>query len=498
MINVPFQEEFRPLIPRVPNVYGAKDYRDYRDILIKIHEILRKGNLEEALIREAIEHDLGLSDTEKEAFYHSQKFSSFYQRCRYALRCNIARHLTGESYRAFSIRLVDSHLFQWFTDIHDMTSRKAISKSSLERAEKLFDEALIADKIRTWMAGLSNPEKAQACGLSQAIDTSDTWMDSTCLKADIHFPVDWVLLRDAARSLLLAIKAIRQQGLKNRMIEPSILMKEMNKLCIQMTNTRRKKDSKKHRKSILRVIKQLIRRIEKHANRYRTLLLKALGKTAWSEAQMQQVIRRLDQILEQLPAAIQQAHDRIIGERVIASKDKILSLYDQDAHVIVRGKSGSEVEFGQGFLLTEQREGLIIDWELLKDQPPSDSQLLQPALKRLVTCYGPIRSVCADRGFWSKKNEAFLKEENITNAICPRSPQQLQEKLSDSVFSSSQTRRSQTEGRIGIFKNVFLGKPLRSRITVNKRHAINWCVLSHNLWVLARITLFDERAAQAV
>jgi len=80
MINVPFQEEFRPLIPSFPNVYGAKDYRDYRDILIKIYEILRKGNLEDALIREAIEHDFEGSDTEKEAFCHSLKFSSFYQR----------------------------------------------------------------------------------------------------------------------------------------------------------------------------------------------------------------------------------------------------------------------------------------------------------------------------------------------------------------------------------------------------------------------------------
>lgn len=374
MTNVPFQEEFRPLIPSFPNVYGAKDYRDYREMLIKIHEILMKGHLENALIREAIAQDLEQSDTDQEAFYNSKKFSSLYQRCRYALRCNIARHLTGKSYRAFSIRLVDSQLFQWFTDIHDMASRKAVSKSSLERAEKLFDEGLIGEKIRTWLSGLSDPEKAHASGLYQAIDTSDTWMDSTCLKSDIHFPVDWVLLRDGARSLLLAIKTIRQQGLKNRMIEPSLLMKEMNKLCIQMTHTRRKKDSKKHRKSILRRIKTLSRRIEKHANRYRALLLKEWEKTDWSDAQMQQVIRRLDQILDQLPAAIKQAHDRIIGERVMASKDKILSLYDQDAHVIVRGKSGSDVEFGQGLLLTEQRDGLIIDWELLKDQPPSDSQ----------------------------------------------------------------------------------------------------------------------------
>lgn len=89
-----------------------------------------------------------------------------------------------------------------------------------------------------------------------------------------------------------------------------------------------------------------------------------------------------------------------------------------------------------------------------------------------------------------------MKAENIINAVCRKSPAQLKEKLDDPVFVSLQTRRSQTEARIGIFKNIFLGKPLRSRITLNKRHAINWCVLTHNLWVLARMALADERLVE--
>jgi len=73
-------------------------------------------------------------------------------------------------------------------------------------------------------------------------------------------------------------------------------------------------------------------------------------------------------------------------------------------------------------------------------------------------------------------------------------PRLLQEKLQDRQFELLQTRRSQTEGRIGIFKNVFLGTPLRSRITEYKRHAITWCVLTHNLWLLSRMAIADERA----
>ena len=41
------------------------------------------------------------------------------------------------------------------------------------------------------------------------------------------------------------------------MMDPSSLMKKMNQLCMQMTHTRRQKDSKKNRKFILRKMKKL-------------------------------------------------------------------------------------------------------------------------------------------------------------------------------------------------------------------------------------------------
>ena len=93
---------------------------------------------------------------------------------------------------------------------------------------------------------------------------------------------------------------------------------------------------------------------------------------------MQCVIGRIDNILKQLPAAINQAHERIIGERQIKSSDKILSLYDKDVEVIVRGKADAEVEFGQRLLLTEQEDGVIIDWELFAKGSPS-----------IVICFNP-------------------------------------------------------------------------------------------------------------
>ena len=54
-------------------------------------------------------------------------------------------------------------------------------------------------------------------------------------------------------------------------------------------------------------------------------------------------------------------------------------------------------------------------------------------------------------------------------------------------FVQLQRRRRQTEGRIGIFKNGFLGRPLRAKGFAHREMAVNWQVLTHNLWVLARL-----------
>lgn len=484
----------RAISPEVPSIYGNIDYKNYRDTLVKIDEVLDKGQLEDRLIETALIKWMKKENKNPAEFCHSKAYAKQWKHLSLALRCNIARQLANESFRGFSVHLADSRLLIWFTRLETFNIKKAASKSAQERFSKLFDVAVIREQLQQWQADvLMDEDKAKTIGLNEAFNCRDVFMDATCIKANIHFPVDWVLLRDAVRSLLLAIKTIRAQGLKHRMVEPALLMKQMNNLTIAMTHTRRKKDGKKARKNILRQMKALSQCIEKHAVRYRDLLVKKREETEWTEKQAAQVIGRIDNILNQLPEAIKQAHERIIGERQLSSAEKILSLYEDNVHVLVRGKSGNEVEFGQGFLLAEQRDGLIIDWELYKDQPKSDSRLFQPLIKRIKNVYGNIHSSTGDRGFDSESNREFLKDEKIYNGLCPRSPKQLQERIAEPRFLELQTRRSQTEGRIGVFKNVFLGKPLKSKGFLHRKMAVTWCVLTHNLWIIARKALSDER-----
>ena len=98
-----------------------------------------------------------------------------------------------------------------------------------------------------------------------------------------------------------------------------------------------------------------------------------------------------------------------------------------------------------------------------------------------------VAAVAADRGFDSERNQQFLKERKTYNGICPRSVKQLQQRKRSWKFTGLQRRRSQCEGRIGIAKNNFLGQPLRSKGFTSRELALSWAVLTHNLWVIARL-----------
>ena len=69
-------------------------------------------------------------------------------------------------------------------------------------------------------------------------------------------------------------------------------------------------------------------------------------------------MERIDRVVKQLPQAIHQAHERIIGERQVMGGEKILSLSESHAAVYVRGNAGAEVEFGCQLLLGESESGL--------------------------------------------------------------------------------------------------------------------------------------------
>jgi hypothetical protein len=426
---IPFE---LPLPLNLPTIEGNVDYRDFRAQLLRIDSLLVQSGLETQMI----EADLQRWQARQKRV--SAKAQQNHQvHARRALRCNIARLLIHEDYRGFAARLADSPLLQYFCAVSEVGRVVVPSKSTLQRYFVWWPEAEVRPVIQKLL--VQGAQAPGQLGLAGPLDLENAFLDSTCLCANIHYPVDWVLLRDATRTLMRSVRLIRDQGLKHRMEEPEAFISRINKLCIKMTH----------------------------------------------------------QVLAQLPKARQQARQRILQGQLVANEDKILSLYEADVRVIVRKKAGAEVEFGNTLFLAENRQGVILDWELYAERAPADAALLPRSVARMQKAYAPgPKAVAGDRGFDSELNRFGLKKEEIFNAVCPRAPRQLRQRNRSWKFKRLQRRRAQTEGRIGILKNVFLGGRMRCKGFAHRALTVTWTVLVHNLWVLARLPQPEEAQAE--
>ena len=482
---------FQPTLPKVlPTIEGNVDYRDLRDQLLRMDHLLFQSGLETQLLAARLQRWLGQHPQASPKAQQNQQLHS-----RRALRCNLARILIRETPRGFAARLADSPLLQFFCDLSELGRVKVPAKSTLQRYGQWWEESEVRQLLQQLLVlGAKAPQQLH---LPQAVDLETAFLDTTCLCANIHYPVDWVLLRDATRTLMKAVQLIRQQGLKQRMEEPAIFISRINKLCMQMTHAWNKADGQRQRKKTLRQMDRVVGTVRNHARRYRQLLDQSWKQTQWTRPQTDQVLGHMDQVLEQLPKARHQARQRILAGQLVDNQEKILSLYEPEVNVIVRKKAGAEVEFGNTLLLVENPQGVILDWELFAQSAPADPVLLPRSVGRMQQAYGPkLKAVGTDRGFDSLTNQIGLAEDGIYNGVCPRSPRQLQERNRSWKFQRLQRRRAQIEGRMNILKNVFLGQPVRSKGFEHRKLNVTWTVLVHNLWVLARLQRAEAAPAQ--
>ena len=493
MSIIPIQLKFDK---EIPVVFGNAEYEAESQLLMAIDEIICQSGIEDPVVEyfldvAQVEKEIAVFDTDKPARLTADEIIRVTENAILALRASILRKRLGLSLRKFALALSHSDLYKWFCRINRFVDPRVPSKTHIGDTENMLP-VYLTDQLETLLLQSAGRDSSEV--LYEPMDFSQCYIDSTCVTANIHFPVDWLLLRDSARTMMKAVNRIRKLGLKNRMpYEPNEYISQMNKLCMQMTFARRKKDSKRNRKAILRKMKRLLKTISRHAMKHFELLDKNWQSVPISRPDAEQILRQISNVMEKLTRVIRQSHERIIGERKVANKDKVLSIYEDEVHVIVRHKSGAEVEFGNTLLLVEQDDGLIVDWKLFRDQAPSDSRLLQDSHQRITGKLGiDLKLIAGDRGFDSKANQIYLEEQDIFNAVAPRNPQQLQQRLAEERFRQGQNRRSQTEARISILSHCFCGNPMRQKGFEHREIHMGLSVLSHNLWVLARLKLAQQ------
>lgn len=301
------------------------------------------------------------------------------------------------------------------------------------------------------------------------------------------------------------VPEVLRHGLVRRIPEPGGFLREINALSMGMSAAgRRKLGGKKERKRVLRAIKKVSNLVEAHGQRYRDELDKNWNETDLSRKEAEVILRRMDNILDQLPEARRQAHERILGERQVASRDgggiEPPGGERDGLPKAARRLREQSSQFGNSLFLAENAEGFILDHELKRERSPGDAKWLQQRFAGMKEkSGGQLCGVVADRGFESLSTVKMLEKEEVYNGICPKDPRKLARRMDeDEVFRGALCRRGQTEGRVGILKNVFLGGTPLAKGFENRQLQVAWAVLSHNLWLLARQPwVCDQQAAKA-
>lgn len=465
------------LYQELPPVFGSKDYHELQALLDRIEELILQGGMDSSFVSSFP--------------FKARKTQRQRQRLVEAFRCTLLRMMFQLPYRVMSRELGCNFLYQKFCGLWRLGTIRVPAAKTFERYEKMASTQMLRDLVahlNHTAAMPVNVSEEQALQLSKPVDLGVEYVDATAVKARVHYPVDWVLLRDAVRTLTLAITQARKHGVYSRMPKaPEEYLCAMNKLCIAMTHARRTADAMKKRKAVLRRMKKLVRVVEKLSRAHLAKLRQLGAISLWSLGERVALEHKFTVILEQINGVIHQAHERIIGGRHIKNEDKILSLYEPDMHVIVRGKAGAETEFGNTLFLAEQADGLIVDWHLYQEQAPADSRMIPEHLRRMQEDNGiALKAVTGDRGFDSAGNSMLLGN-TIENHFCPRDIKRFEQRLQNDTFRRHQKRRAQTEARIAIVTHGFLGNPMYKWGYKNKERLCAWGILAHNLWVLARL-----------
>ena len=489
-VSTPIIPQQLVLRPPLPRVVGTVEYELFCAYWHRVDALLSAGVESDFVARSVRHHEV----TRQRPMTHSEQ-AAFQQESRKALRCTVARQLLGESFRAFSRHLGESSVLQQFCLLGDLEAVVIPGHSQLQRYDGWLPEVDLSAVVRGQVTQAAAPEASTTLGLKSPVSLETVWVDSTCAETNIHYPVDWVLLRDAVRTLIQAIQVLRAHELKHRMPDPASFPAAMNKLCMRMTHAGKGEKGKRRRKAIVREMLALVQTVRDHAERYSALVDAMETRAGWADAAR----RRMRAVFDQLPTVLHQVRERMLGERLVPTAEKVLSLYEPDTAVLTRGKAGAQVEFGHSLFIAEQREGLIVDWAL-PQRPQDDQTLLAASVTRCLESYGrdTIRVSVGDRGFAGPCARMALDSAGIRDGACPRSPRQLAVRLEDDPdFRPQQRRRSQTEGRIAIVKQTFLGGYLHTKGHAHHALEIAWVVLTHNLWVLARLPVADERLLAA-
>ena len=304
-----------------------REYKVVGEILDKHPEILDMAH------RDLAKLDKAISRRGRKADFTSENL----------FRAIIVMQREGLDYREASVRIAESETLQ---DFCRLRRKRTIDFT-------LLNKAFGAIWPETWE--MINHVLALRAADEGTISLEHIRTDTTVTECSIHWPTDSSLLCDTYR-------VIAREMSRARRLDPMSCVwrfhaKKIKKQHLFVTRYS-KSGSKRRLRQVRQAMKTLIVRVEE-------VLEKAGHFVTWAERSACLELMNVAAVLGNYLPAMRQvaavARRRAFDGEKVPNSDKVFSIFEPHAELIMRGRRGRPIEFGHKVLLTQSKEKFITE-----------------------------------------------------------------------------------------------------------------------------------------
>jgi len=326
---------------------------------------------------------------------------------------------------------------------------------------------------------------------AKVLKTAQLRADTTVIEANVAYPVDSSLLAKGIARMAALAGRLKGAGLAKRtkMVDRT---KRGHRRAREVVNTLRRKGDVA-RDELRRLNAGLARMATKAVAEARSVARNAkrgLGAQHHG-TKARFIILRLEILASRVEQIAEQTRQRVVDGVTPEGATRLVSLHDPDARPIRKGRLGRPVEFGYKAQVVDNEDGVVLDWQVEKGNPP-DAPMLAPAIERIHARTGAVpEKVTADRGYGEASVERQLHELGVGFVAIPRKgrPGSARQRVERSARFQDMVRwRTGSEGRISAVKREWGCRRTHMDTLKGARTWTGHGIFAHNLAKVAELT----------
>jgi IS5 family transposase len=380
------------------------------------------------------------------------------------LRCALLKQHRQLSYEELAFHLEDSASFRAF-------ARPPLSWTP---KKSVLHKTISAISAGTWEA-INRTVLASA--RQEKVEPGDVIrLDSTVTAALMHEPSDSSLLWDAVRVMARMLKAAETLagGAKIAWRDRRRAAKR-RAYAIQFTRGRPKRVQ--HYRELIKITRAMVTYLDEAAARLELVLSPMVEVWRAALAHYRPLVERI----------ITQTERRVFGGEAVPAGEKIVSLFEDHADIIVKG--GRDTQYGHKLNLVAGRSGLILDL-VIEAGNPADSERFLPMLERHIAFWGRApRQAAADGGYASGPNLDQAKARGVRDmAFHKKAGLRIQDMVKSRwVYRQLRNFRAGIEAGISCLKRAYGLARCTWRGLARFRAYVWSSVVAYNLTLLGRL-----------